>query len=75
MSGQKLFGIGVIGSIVTALCCTPVLAIVLGAFGLSAWLAWSDYVVLPALLVFLAIAVYGFTRGRRADGSPESRHA
>ena len=75
MSGRKLFGLGVLGSIVAALCCTPVLAIVLGGLGLSAWLAWSDYVVLPTLLVLLAIAVYGFTRWRRADRSREARHA
>lgn len=74
MTGRTLFGIGAIGSIVAALCCTYLLAIVLGALGLSAWLAWSDYVVLPALLVFLAIAVYGFTRWR-ADQSRETRHA
>ena len=73
MSGRRLFGVGVFGSIVAALCCTPLLAIVLGALGLSAWLAWSDYVVLPALLVFLAIAVYGFTRWR-GDHCCETRH-
>ncbi len=74
MSGRRLFGVGVIGSIVAALCCTPLLAIALGALGLSAWLAWSDYVVLPALLVFLAVAAYGFTRWR-ADRSCKTRHA
>lgn len=74
MGGRKLFGIGVIGTIVAAICCTPVLAIVLGALGLSAWLAWSDYVVIPALLVFLAIAVYGFTRWR-AECFRKTRHA
>jgi len=67
MTGRTLFGIGVGGALLAALCCaTPVLAIVLGVLGLSAWLAWSDYVVVPALLVFLAIAVYGWTRWRRS---------
>jgi mercuric ion transport protein len=70
-----MFGVGLVGSIVAAVCCTPVLAIVLGALGLSAWLAWSDYVVIPAFLVFLAIAVYGFSRWRRADRSHERKHA
>ena len=74
MTGRRWFGIGVIGSIVAAICCTPVLAIVLGALGLSAWLAWSDYVVLPALLVFLAVALYGFARWR-ADHPREIRDA
>ncbi len=71
----RWFGIGAIGSIVAVLCCTPLLAIVLGALGLSAWLAWSDYVVLPAFLAFLALAVYGFTRWRRADHAPDRRDA
>ena len=75
MSGRRLFGLGIVGSLVAAICCaTPVLAIVLGALGLSAWLAWSDYVVIPALLVFLAIAIYGLTRWRQPDRSRETRH-
>ena len=75
MSGRRVFGIGIVGSLLAAICCTPVLAIVLGALGLSAWLAWSDYVVIPALLVFLAMTVYGLSRWRRANGSRETRHA
>jgi len=63
MKGGKLFGVGVTGTVVAAVCCaTPVLAILLGALGLSAWFAWSDYVVIPALLVFLALAVFGLIR-------------
>ncbi len=71
MTGGRLFGIGVASSLVAAVCCaTPVLAILLGALGLSASLAWSDYVVLPALLVFLGIAGYGLLR-RRQQAMPE----
>ena len=71
----RWFGIGAIGVILAVLCCTPLLAIVLGALGLSAWLAWSDYVVLPAFLAFLVLAVYGFTRWQRPDRSPDRRDA
>lgn len=74
MSGRGWFGIGIVGSLLAAICCTPVLVIVLGALGLSAWLAWSDYIVIPALLVFLAITVYGLARWRRTR-SQETRHA
>lgn len=50
---------GVVGSVVAALCCfTPVLAIGLGAIGLSAALGWLDYVLLPALAFFLALTGY-----------------
>lgn len=50
----------VIGSVIAAICCfTPVLVILLGAVGLSAWLGWLDYVLLPALGIFLGITAYG----------------
>ena len=58
---------GIIGSVVAAICCaTPILVITLGAVGLSAWLAWLDYVLFPALALFLAIAAYGLWRRQRA---------
>ena len=66
MNDRKLLGTGITGSAVAVLCCgTPLLAIALWAFGLSAWLAWVDYVVLPALLAFLALSVYAAYRMRR----------
>lgn len=50
---------GLVGTVIAAVCCfTPVLVIGLGAVGLSAWLGWLDYVLLPALAVFLAISGY-----------------
>ena len=65
MTGGKLLSVGVAGTVLAAICCaTPALAILLGVLGLSAWLAWSDYVVLPAVLVFLGIAMYGLARWR-----------
>jgi mercuric ion transport protein len=57
---RKLIGIGAAGAIVAALCCgTPLLVLALGALGLSAWLAWADYVLMPSLLVFLGLLAYG----------------
>lgn len=67
MRSGKLFGVGVAGTVVAAACCaTPALGILLGALGLSAWLAWSDFVVLPALVVFLGIAVFSLMRWRQS---------
>ena len=58
---------GVAGSVMVALCCfTPILVVLLGAVGLSAWLGWLDYVLFPALAVFLGIAGYGVWRRRQA---------
>src|SRR3546814_10367117 len=50
MNDRKLLGIGIVGSVVAALCCfTPILVVLLGAVGLSAMLGWLDYVLLPSL--------------------------
>lgn len=60
MSDCKLLGAGLGGSALAAVCCfTPALALLLGVVGLSAWLAWLawlDYVLHPALILFLAIS-------------------
>lgn len=65
MNGRFCAKFGGIGSAVTALCCfTPVLVIGLGAVGLTAWLAWLDFVLLPALFVFLCLTGYGIWRLR-----------
>jgi mercuric ion transport protein len=59
MANRRLLGIGIGGSVVTAICCfTPALAILLGVLGLAAWLTWLDYVLVPLLLVFLALTGY-----------------
>lgn len=60
-----LLKFGVIGTVIVALCCfTPVLVILLGAVGLSALLGWLDYVLLPALAMFIGITLYALWRRR-----------
>jgi len=67
MSDWKLLNVGLGGSALAAVCCfTPALALLLGSIGLSAWLAWLDFVLLPALILFLAITGYALVRRRRA---------
>ena len=68
---------GVAGSIIAAVCCfTPALVILLGAVGLSAWLGWIDYVLFPALAIFLSVTAYGLWRRQRAAAlSCSSDHA
>jgi mercuric ion transport protein len=64
MGNRKLLTTGLVGTVVTASCCaTPVLAVILGAIGLSAWPGWADYVLIPALLVFVGVTVYAVARG------------
>ena len=66
MKDKTLLRVGGIGSAIVALCCvTPVLVLLLGALGLSAWVAGLDYVLFPLLALFLAITVVAILRLRR----------
>lgn len=67
MKDTTILRAGIIGTVIAAICCaTPVLVIAFGAIGLSAWVSGLDYVLLPALAVFLAMTVYGLWRRQRA---------
>jgi mercuric ion transport protein len=70
---SRLVKVGLIGTVVAALCCfTPLLVVLLGAVGLGAVTGYLDYVLLPALIVFGAILAYGLWR-RRGRGSSEEK--
>ena len=66
MSTEKTDGmlkLGLIGTVVTALCCfTPLLVVLLGTVGLSAVLGYLDLVLFPALAVFVALMAYALWR-------------
>ena len=67
MDNKTLLKTGVAGTVVAALCCaTPILVILFGVLGLSAWVSWLDYVLIPALVVFIAITIYALHRRRVA---------
>ena len=67
MKDATIVKTGIVGSVIAAICCfTPVLVIGLGVVGLSAWLGWLDYVLFPALAIFLGITFYGVWRRQRA---------
>jgi mercuric ion transport protein len=69
MQTRTLLRTGVIGSLIAVICCaTPVLVILLGAVGLSAWLGWQDDVPIPALVVFVGTTAYALYR-RRCDAA------
>ncbi len=75
MTNKKLLCTGATGTVITAICCvTPVLALLLVAVGLSAWLGWIDYVLFPALAVFLGITIYALQAGtRKPEAADESQ--
>lgn len=63
---NKLLTTGVIGTVIAALCCfTPVLVILLGAVGLSALVGYLDFVLLPALFIFIGITIFAIWRKTR----------
>lgn len=67
MNNGTLLKTGIIGSIVAAVCClTPVLAVLFAALGLSALVAWLDYLLLPALALFPGLAAFALVRRGRA---------
>lgn len=59
MRHEALLKIGLVGTIVAAVCCfTPALVLLFGAIGLSALVGWIDIVLLPVLLLFVLLTGY-----------------
>ncbi|MDQ6961126.1 MAG: mercury resistance system transport protein MerF [Mariprofundaceae bacterium] len=60
---MSLFRIGIAGVVFSALCCfTPILVTILGMIGLAAWVGYLDYVLMPALLFFLALSIFALKK-------------
>ena len=72
-TNKKPLTTGITGTVVAALCCfTPVLVILFGAIGLSAWLGWIDYVLFPALGIFVLLTIYAvYQRSRQSEASTD----
>lgn len=70
MSDTKtLLRVGLAGTVLAALCCfTPILVILLAAIGLSALTGYLDYVLLPALALFVAVTIFAVWRQRKVTG-------
>lgn len=67
MNNNKLLATGLIGTAIAALCCfTPILVILLGTVGLSAIVGYLDYVLLPALGIFVLITIYALWKRQTA---------
>ena len=67
MNNLSLIITGAIGATIAAICCAaPLLAVLLGGIGLSAWLANADYIVVPVLVLGAALVSLGLYRRRVA---------
>lgn len=70
MIKNHLLATGLVGALITALCCfTPILVVLLGLVGLGALTGYLDYVLLPALAVFLGLTAYGLVRQKQAGSA------
>ncbi len=66
MKDGKLLKVGIVGSVVAAVCCfTPLLVILLGVLGVSAVVGYLDYVLLPSLVFFLGLTGYALWRRQK----------
>ncbi len=66
LRNKKLLSTGIGGTVIAALCCfTPLLVVLFGVVGVSAWLGWIDYVLFPALGFFVLLTVYAVYRQKR----------
>ena len=69
MRDRTLITTGAVGAALAAICCaTPLLMVILGAIGLTGWLAKADYVVIPALILCLGLIGFGLYRRRFRRG-------
>jgi mercuric ion transport protein len=67
MQPRSLLRVGITGTVIAAICCfTPVLVVLFGVVGLSAAVGWLDYVLLPALAVFVGITLYAMMKVSKA---------
>ena len=66
MQDRALITTGIVGGAIAAVCCaTPVLTILFGAVGLTAWLGKADLVVIPAFLLCVGLVAFGLYRKQR----------
>jgi mercuric ion transport protein len=62
---NKLIKTGIIGSIITLLCCfTPILVWILSAIGLVSLVVYLDMVLFPLLGIFLILIIIGFIKNK-----------
>lgn len=59
------------GTILVAVCCfTPFLVLLVGAVGLGGFTPYLDYVLLPALVAFLALTIVSYRKWKRSCECP-----
>lgn len=68
MQDRTLLRVGIVGTVIAALCCfTPALIVLAGVVGLSAITGYLDLVLFPALAFFVGLTIYAIWRKQRRD--------
>ncbi len=69
MNDKSLLKVGVVGTVVAAVCCmTPILVILVVGVGLSSIVGYLDFVLFPALAIFAGITALAlYRRSRHTD--------
>ncbi|HMA71471.1 MAG TPA: mercury resistance system transport protein MerF [Xanthobacteraceae bacterium] len=67
MTQTRMLTVGIVGAVAAVVCCfSPILVVLFGAIGLSAWAGYLDYVLLPGIVVFAALIIYALVRRKSA---------
>ncbi len=65
---KKTFIVSLAGTIIVAICCfTPLLVVVMGVIGLSIIVPYLDYLLLPALGLFIIITIVAFMKWKKSS--------
>jgi mercuric ion transport protein len=68
MKDRNLMGAGVLAVLLLGICCAaPLLVAVIGAAGLTAWLAKAGNVLVPALILGAGLAAFALYRKQRRE--------
>ena len=69
MNPRRLFWIGAVGTVITALCCfTPLLVIGLTSLGFVGAIAYLDMILLPLLGIFALLLAFALMQKVRSNG-------
>lgn len=67
MTDKKMLKVGIVGTVIAAICCfTPALVLLFGVIGLSAAVGWLDYVLFPSLAFFIGLTGFALWKKRAA---------
>ncbi|MBL4907687.1 MAG: mercury resistance system transport protein MerF [Sneathiella sp.] len=73
MTERTTLNAGIAGTIIGAVCCfTPLLVVVFGFAGISAWLGWIDYALFPLMFASMGVVAHAlYLRSGKVGPNPK----